>query len=73
MSTETSLCCTYECKRTRGGSRAWGGDLNASVDPAVGLLTDLVLPGRGYCISLNDSQANYYIFFRPQGRGEGGL
>ena len=66
-STEASLC-TYECKANRGKA----GRLNVSVDPEVGLLTDLVLPGRGYCISLNNSRDNYHMFFRPKGEGGGG-
>ena len=31
----------------RGGGRAWGGDLIVFVDPGVGRLTDLALPGEG--------------------------
>ena len=30
-----------------GGGRSWGGDLIVFVDPGVGHLTDLVLPGEG--------------------------
>ena len=39
--------CTYQCKASGGGGRAWGGDLIVSVVPGVGHLTDLVLPGEG--------------------------
>ena len=30
-----------------GEDRAWGGDLIVVLDPGVGHLTDLVLPGKG--------------------------
>ena len=39
--------CTYQCKAGGGGGRAWDGDLIVFVDPGVGRLTDLVLPGEG--------------------------
>ena len=37
----------HQCKAGAGGGRAWGGDLIVFVDPGVGHLTDLVLPGEG--------------------------
>ena len=39
-------------KPVGGGGRAWGGDYIVFVDPGVGHLTDLVLPGEGIFESL---------------------
>ena len=53
----SGILCTYQFKAGGGGGggRAWGGDLIVIVGPGVGLLTDLVFPGRGY---LNLSSPN---------------
>ena len=42
------ILCTYQCKAGGGGGGgAWGGELIVFVDPGVGHLTDLVVPGEG--------------------------
>ena len=47
-----------------GGGRAWGGDLIVFVDPGVGHLTDLLLPGE----DLNLSSLDMEIFDCRLGR-----